>query len=210
MATASVRMAWWAAFAVVAAVAVPVAVLRGSSGTEPDGDLLRVRSTSQFAFTSLVDMAAASDLVIEGVVTSTEKGRVVGAPTNDDASAGIVTRTVLIDVERVLGNGEINTLAGGTVDSVVVEEEGWLTDGTAIQVDDLRPSEVGMRGVWFLDRIEGEEAPRYLVINSQGRLLDAGGVVEGGLADDSLVHAAEQAPYADLVNALAAVVAPQP
>ncbi len=79
--------------------------------------------------------------------------------------------------------------------TVIVEEEGWLPDGTPLIVDDVEPSAVGDHGVWFLDALDDADRadlPAYLVINSQGRLLERDDRVVGGDQTDPLVLAIQQ------------------
>ncbi|HEX4981902.1 MAG TPA: hypothetical protein VFV63_09395 [Ilumatobacteraceae bacterium] len=160
---------------------------------------LRVHATSIYDFASLDEMAAASDLVVEADVVAVERGRLVGEPDQ----GGVISRIVTLAIDDVIG-GE--TTAPSTV---IVEEEGWLPDGTPIIVDDVEPSSVGDHGVWFLDALEapdGADMPAYLVINSQGRLLDRDGRVVGGDQTDPLVLAVQDGSFDALIRTLGATV----
>ena len=138
-----------------------------------------MRATSVYDFASLDEMGAASDLVVEADVVAVERGRLVGEPDE----GGVISRIVTLAVADVIrGDAAAST--------VIVEEEGWLPDGTPIIVDDVEPSVVGDHGVWFLDALDapdGADLPAYLVINSQGRMLERGDRVVGGDQTDPLV-----------------------
>lgn len=109
------------------------------------------------------DLVRASDVVVEGTVVATQRGRAVGT-----ARQGIVTRLVEVRVDRVLA-GDVGVV--GTDGSVIVEEEGWLADGRPVRVNGVEPSAVGDRGVYFLVRGTGEEFPYTAVVSDQGRYL---------------------------------------
>ena len=84
-----------------------------------------------------------------------------------------------------------------------------MPDGTPIIVDDVEPSAVGDHGVWFLDALDapgGADVPAYLVINSQGRLLEHDGRVVGGDQTDPLVLAVQERSFDDLIRTLEATV----
>ena len=74
--------------------------------------------------------------------------------------------------------------------TVLVEEEGWLVDGTPLAVNGLAPSDDGMDAVWFLDALPGG-LPGFLVINHQGRYALDGNRLEGAGGGDPLVEAVE-------------------
>ena len=140
---------------------------------------LAVSASSLYQFDDLASMVAASDLVVRARVDSTARGRVVGA-----GEAAVISRIGTLAVEEVLAGEE----AGSTL---LVEEEGWLGDGTAIAVNGLAPSESGMDAIWFLDRRPDPEVPGYLVINHQGRYVVDGDRLHGADGPDPLVAAVE-------------------
>jgi hypothetical protein len=180
----------------IAAVVVVAATWTWSRGDAPDDtpEPLRVRATSVYDFSSLDEMGAASDLVVEADVVAVERGRLVGEP----GEGGVISRIVTLAVVDVI-RGDT------TATTVIVEEEGWLSDGTPIIVDDVEPSVVGDHGVWFLDALDalnGADLPAYLVINSQGRMLERDDRVEGGDQTDPLVLAVQQRSFDELVRAL--------
>ena len=115
-----------------------------------------------FYFSSLPEMVATSDLVIEGTVKSVEPGRVVG-----EGDAAIQFGQVTLSVNRVLfGKIEFS--------SVVLEEFG-LESG--------HPSQVGDHGVYFLTQKNDGHGPQFFrIVSSQGRFLDDG---RGGLVAPS-------------------------
>jgi hypothetical protein len=159
-----------------------IGVLRwAASGGEPDDEGARapsplaVSASSLYEFEDLASMVAASDLVVRARVDTTARGRLVG-----DGAAAIVSRIDTLQVREVLA-GEA---PGATV---LVEEEGWLGDGTAVAVNGLVPSEAGMDAIWFLDRRPDAELPGYLVINHQGRYVVNGDRLRGADGTDPLV-----------------------
>ena len=184
----------------VGIAAVVIGVATWTWGRGPDADdpppFLRVRATSVYDFSSLEQIGAASDLVVEADVIAVERGRLVGEP---DAG-GVISRIVTLDVADVISG---DPAAGGS--TVIVEEEGWLPDGTPLIVDDVEPSAVGDHGVWFLDALDDADSadlPAYLVINSQGRLLERDDRVVGGDQTDPLVLAIQRGSFDELIRAL--------
>ena len=188
----------------IAALAVVAATWAWRSGDTPADtpEPLRVRATSLYDFASLDEMGAASDLVVEAQVVAVERGRLVGEPDE----GGVVRRIVTLAVTEVIrGDAAAST--------VVVEEEGWLPDGTPIIVDDVEPSVVGDHGVWFLDALDapdGADLSAYLVINSQGRMLERDDRVVGGDQTDPLVIAVQQRSFEDLIRALDGIASSTP
>ena len=158
------------------------------AGDEPAP--LAVSASSLYQFDDLAAMVAASDLVVRARVDSTARGRVVG-----DGAAAVVSRIDTLDVEDVLAGEQ----AGSTL---LVEEEGWLGDGTAIAVNGLAPTEAGMDAIWFLDRRPDPEVPGYLVINHQGRYVVDGDRLHGADGPDPLVAAIEPLGPDGLTNAV--------
>lgn len=144
--------------AIVAGVAlVTVLLVRGDSGPEMIEPLAVQAETPRFA--SLAALTAAADAVVIAQVTAIREGRLVG-----ETNGGIRTRLVELTVERLLA-GEVNE---GTI---VLEEEGWLADGTPIIVNGMVPSEIGDLGFYFLFRGRSDEFPHYALIGEQGRYL---------------------------------------
>ena len=70
---------------------------------------------------------------------------------------------------------------------LVVEEEGWLEDGTPIVVDGAPASKVGDDAIWFLDAVGTEELPVYVAVSAQGRYLVVDGDLVGADGDDPLI-----------------------
>jgi hypothetical protein len=172
-----------AAVALLLAVAAAVGVVRwtvtgGQPGNQGAGAPapLAVSASSLYAFDDLASMVEASDLVVRARVDSTARGRLVG-----DGEAAIVSRIDTLQVDEVLAGDA----AAGT--TLLVEEEGWLGDGTAIAVNGLAPSEAGMDAIWFLDSRPDPEVPGYLVINHQGRYVIDGDRLRGADGRDPLV-----------------------
>lgn len=127
--------------------------------------------------TTLDELVAASDVVVQGRVAEIRRGRAFGEP----GGRTIVSRLVTLRVETVLAG------ASPTTGAVLVEEEGWLDDGSPLVVDGLRPTEEGDSGVWFLTAGGDPDVPAYVVVGPQGRYLAEGGRLAGATGGDPLV-----------------------
>jgi hypothetical protein len=186
----------WSVWVFIAIVAVAVGVVIATRDDDSEPASVDVEATSIYQFASLDEMVAASDAIIIGRVTATERGRLVGDPAN----GGVISRLVTITVDEVLAG-----IVGATV---IVEEEGWLTDDTPITVNGVAASRVGDEGLWFLDINDDAELPSFLVINSQGRFLFADdGTVRGGDQRDVLVQQLQRQSFTQLRSATTASVA---
>lgn len=129
---------------------------------------------------SLDELVAASDVVVQGRVVETRRGRNFGGP----GGRTIVSRLVTLRVDTVLAG------APPTAGAVLVEEEGWLDDGSPLVVDGLRPTEEGDQGVWFLAAGGDPDVPAYVVVGPQGRYLadpQPGERLTGAAGNDPLV-----------------------
>jgi hypothetical protein len=183
---------------VLAGVVVAVVVLRGGGGGVPtggadDAEPVAVSSDAP-GFRDLAGLDAASDLVVAGRVTATAAGRWFG---EGDDGARIRSRLVTLAVDEVLRP------PGSTApSSLLVEEEGWLEDGSPLVVDGAAPSRVGDEGIWFLRRTGDGSTDAWIVVNAQGRYLVAGDRLRGAEGDDPLVAQVEALDRAGLVDAL--------
>jgi hypothetical protein len=171
------------------ALAVALAVV-GALALTRDGDEPAAATTTTTAapepvavtsdaprLTALAELATASDVVLRGEVTATEHGRVFGA----SSEGAIESRLVTLRVTEVLA-GE-SPPAG----PLVVEEEGWLEDGTPIAVDGAAPSAVGDDAIWFLQAAGTDDFPVYVAVSAEGRYLVVGDDLAGAVGDDPLV-----------------------
>lgn len=188
----------------VASLVIGFVVTGDEAAAPPTGSAttlapVEIDAVSVYEFTTLAEMAVASDAIVVGTVTATETGRLVGDP----ADGGVVSRLVTIEVDEAL-RGELGP-------TIVIEEEGTLPDGTPLIVNGVRGSAVGDHGVWFLDRLDDAELPVFLVINSQGRFLtsptDPDGDLIGGDQRDPLVQTLQQQSFTDLVDAVRSAMA---
>ena len=171
-----------------AAGAVAIAVLLITSptgdGSPAPGEPLAIRAETP-RFGTLASLTAAADLVVIGRVTGIREGRVIDSP-----GAGIRTRLVDLTIERLLAG----QLAASTL---VMEEEGWLADGTPIIVNGIAPSRAGDLGFYFLFRGRSPAFPHYTLIGEQGRyLVDP--------EDGSLTGAQGDTGLSQLITALSA------
>ncbi len=136
-------------------------------------------SSDSPAYATLDELLAASDLVVRARVTSTERGRVFGEPGEDTA---LESRLVGLEVTEVLRGAEPPA-------EVLVEEEGWLLDGSPLIVDGLVPSATGDDAIWFLvDPSDDPDEPApFVTTNAQGRYIVVDGELVGADGDDPLV-----------------------
>ena len=195
MATAERRLvAWrWAGPLVVLALTVVVVAWQvrrpgDTSGSAPAGarvpgttagGLVEIEATPTKRLTTLAELTKGSDLVVRGTVEQTSRGRVVGGGAQSSDANGIVSRILTLRVDDVLKGRA--TMAG---DKVLVEEEGWLTDGRAIAVNGAPPTAAGDTGIWFLQSVRDPELTGYIVTNGQGRYLVAPGDAHDLVAGD--------------------------
>jgi hypothetical protein len=126
---------------------------------------------------TLDELVAASDVVVQGSVAATQRGRTFGEP----GDRTIVSRLVTLRVDAVLAG------APPAAEAVLLEEEGWLDDGQPLAVDGLRPTEEGDTGIWFLAAGGDPDVPAYVVAGPQGRYLVEEGRLAGAAGDDPLV-----------------------
>jgi hypothetical protein len=89
---------------------------------------LAVAATSVYDFATLDELVAASDVIVVGAVVAVDEGRLVGDP----AAGAVVSRVATVRVESVLAGEAAD---GVIADVVIVEEEGWLPDGTPLIVN---------------------------------------------------------------------------
>ena len=133
------------------------------------------------AYASLQELVDASDLIVRGRITGAERGRWFGNP----GAGRIQSRLLTLDVEDVLAGKP-----KGELSSLLVEEEGWTSDGEPLVIDGAVPSQEGDEGIWFLVDAGDETTGSWIVVNSQGRyLVDPDGTtgLVGAKGDDPLV-----------------------
>lgn len=171
---------------VVAGVLAVTLVAGGGSDDRPIAgttttttpDPVRIESDSP-AYATLGELLAATDLVVRARVTSTDRGRVFGEPGEETA---LESRLVALEVTE--------TLRGTAPPAeILVEEEGWLLDGSPLIVDGLVPSATGDDAIWFLvDPSEDPQEPTpFVTTNAQGRYLVVDGALVGADGPDPLV-----------------------
>ncbi len=154
-------MAALVAVPLVAAVTVALVAGRGSSGdADPPVPTADLQATDTLTVGSLDDLVAAATCVAAGEVVHTERGRIV--------TDGLETRLVQVRVDEAL-TGDCPE------GNVVLEEEGWLTDGTEVTVNGWPGSAEGDRGVWFLVPGTSDEMPYAATVATSGALRWRGG-----------------------------------
>jgi hypothetical protein len=110
-------------------------------------------------------LVGASDLVVRGTVAAVEPGRLFGDP----GQAAVRSRLVTLAIDEVLAGAAHR---GATV---VIEEPGWLDDGTPIEVDGVPGAAAGTAAIWFLQAVEplttedGSGPATYVITGPQGR-----------------------------------------
>jgi hypothetical protein len=112
-------------------------------------------------FTTIDELVAASDVIVEGRIVSVDSGRTITDPA--DPATGFTTALFQLNVTA--------SYHGANTGSLIVEQEAALLDGTPIVVNDLRPHRVGDTGFWFLVRGNDDEFPYVALVNEQARLL---------------------------------------
>ena len=125
------------------------------------------RDGPSYYFESLVEMAATSDVVIEGTVVGVG---VAPAHSLNGAPAATRNREVEIRVEHVYKGGDVGS-------TVILEEVGFDTTGGSFQLEGLPWSRVRDTGVFFLYNSTGLPEGRYYQTHADGRLLVEGGDV---------------------------------
>jgi hypothetical protein len=172
------------AAAAVALAAGLVVAGRDDAGSPAPGDRSPAAQAEPVAVSSdaprlatLDELVAASDVVVQGRVAETRQGRSFGEP----GGRTIVSRLVTLRVDAVLAG------AAPAAGAVLVEEEGWLDDGSPLVVDGLRPTEEGDSGIWFLAAGGDPDVPAYVVVGPQGRYLAEGERLAGAAGGDPLV-----------------------
>jgi hypothetical protein len=149
-------LGWLVPAGLVAAAGLVAIATLARSGDEPPRQL----NSDAPRYTTLDELVAASDLVVEATVAHVAAGRTVTAA--DDPGAGIRTRLYELTVTRIL-HGDAARL-------LVVEEPAELLDDTPVIVDGMEPLREGERAVWYLVAGEGSSQPYYAVVNAQGRV----------------------------------------
>jgi hypothetical protein len=126
---------------------------------------------------NLPQLVTSADVVLRGEVIGTERGRLFGEP----GAGAVESRLVTVRVDEVLaGSSPAET-------EIVIEEEGWLADGTPISVDGASPSAMGDDVIWFLQDVGTPELPVYVAVSAEGRYVVVDGGLVGATGDDPLV-----------------------
>lgn len=140
-----------------------------------------------YAFDDLATMAATSHVVIHAYVDSVQLGRVYGDP---DEAVSFQVRNVNLAVDEVLAS------QNSAPKEIILEEQGWTSEGDCYIQNGLTWSEVGQEGYYFLRR--NVDADTYIHSSSQGRALIEGPTLAVPAPDTELEEVMEQLTPAQL------------
>ena len=156
-----------------------VVALTACAAPEPS-NFAAVQREDVYHFDSLAQMAATADVVVEGLVTSVEKGRTI------EVAHGAGLQFVLVSL------GVKQVFAGKVDGTIVLEEEA------------TRGFEAGQHGVFFLHLKQDDPAAGYYrLVNSQSEFLFVDGVVTPSSDEDIWIQKLESldaASFEDLVR----------
>lgn len=142
-------------------------------------------------FESLCEMVQASDAVAEGVVLSTNRGRIIGEV---EPHAALQLREVNLKVTSVLA-GSVPTPA------ITLEEVGWDGEGNPVNPHDIPASKPGDLGVFFVVvKADQTEQTYYRVVNSQGYYASVAGGLVGLDETDPLIQSIEALTLPELIS----------
>ena len=151
-------------------------------------------------FENLAELVATSDLVVLAEVTDVRPGRWHGNPGADDSTQ---SRAVTLSIKKILWSGTQRSSSVPT--SLVLDEEGWTSDGQGFQLEGLPWLSIGNTGVFAVD-IDAETGSAFLV-NTQARfLLDGPKVVPSGDKSTKLARAIDNFGRQELLNEFDAAV----
>lgn len=185
--------------AVVAAIGVSIGLALTASDPRhdqpaPNPDPTKISSDAP-RFTTLGELVAATDLVVVGHAVNTDRGRTFGDP----GSTVMESRLITLEIDDVVRAGTGPTLDVTAGAAAVVEEPGWLQDGTPLIVDGVAPTEPGDAVLWFLDAVPSpaldaaDASPAYVLVGPQGHYR-----IDG----DRLVPAAGEDPLSERLAGL--------
>jgi hypothetical protein len=113
----------------------------------------------------------------------------------------------------VLRGGADGPAAGS---SLLVEEAGWLEDGTPVEVDGVPGATAGSEVIWFLQAVAPPALDRpddpagYVLVGPQGHYEVVGTRLRGPSGDDPLVARLEPLGPAGLAEAVRAIPLARP
>lgn len=188
------------ALAVLVSVVATAALTRTKSAPDDDRPSLEPPTATAVTsdaprYRSLPELVDVADVVVRARVVATERGRTFGDP----GGASLQSRIVTLRVDAVLAG---TAPPQGTL---LVEEEGWLADGTPLVVDGAAASTAGDQGIWFLKEVGDPELPAYVVVNAEGRYLVDGDGLRGAEGDDPLIEELAALSAADLTDRIIAL-----
>ena len=152
---------------VMGSLALVLAACSGSTeqraAKEEKPEVIALTSVWHYSFDSIETMLATSDLVVLGEVTAFRQGRLL-FPQEPDTSHRL--RESTITISEVL-KGEYT----GT--TLILEEQGYFSDGTPYELGEMPWSVVGDIGVFFLKRNAFFPENHFGQIHPDGRILTA-------------------------------------
>jgi hypothetical protein len=178
------------ALVVIAVVAVATGWwLRDDGSAEP----VAISATGPVA-ASLDDLVAMSDVVVEARVVAVDEGRSITDPA--DPTAGIRTQLAELELAVVYAG---DAVAG---ESLVVEQESALIDGTPVVVNGLAPLGIDDTGFFFLVSGDDSEFPYHALVGDQGWLPLVADTVRGRSDRDPIGEEWDGRPRAELAATL--------
>lgn len=147
----------------IAIIAVVAGVTLGQDSPRRETESLNIDAEMP-TYNSLDELVRASASIVIARATEVRDGRTIGSDTDPNATIRTQVVTLLV--------GEV--LFGPATDTLSLEQEIALGDGTPITVNQMRPTAVGDEGLFFLQAGDSETLPHAALVNHQARYLVAG------------------------------------
>jgi hypothetical protein len=157
----------WLVIVVAAALgaALVLAAIQASGRSLDEQPESIAHAEELYHFDDMASMAATADIVIQGTVQAIQPGRMMG-----EGRGQLQVRALTVAVDEVL----VSRMPSNPGSTITVEESGgWDSQGAGFMIEGMPWSEVGQSGYFYLTYLPPFKS--YRVINSQGRVLDAGG-----------------------------------
>ena len=130
---------------------------------EEKPETIAIAGVWHYSFDSLEGMIATSDLVVLGEVTAIRQGRLL---VPQEVATSHRLRDATVTISEIL-KGEY------TGSTLVIEEQGYLADGTPYELTEMPWSQIGDVGVFFLKHSVFHPDGHFGQIHPDGRILTA-------------------------------------